>query len=81
MSCNNIIDKNEQNNPIDFKFDSALQDYIERRKTAIFEGKSYIPKEKLSKENPMQFIYSFGRLIRYNRKITSLTLNNCGLNA
>ena len=81
LSCNTIINKADHNNKIDFNFDSAYQDYINRRKDAIKAGLSEIRAKTVSKDLPMMAIYSFGQLIRYNNVLQSLILNNCGLNA
>ena len=38
LSCNTIINKADHTNKIDFKFDSAFQDYNNQRKDAIKAG-------------------------------------------
>lgn len=43
LSCNTIIDKADQNNEFDFKFDTIMEDYVERRRLALEAGIAYIP--------------------------------------
>jgi len=50
------------------------------RVEAINAGKTKIAKKDIGKENPVQIIYSFGNLIRFNRRLLSLNLSNTGLN-
>jgi len=35
LSWNMLIDQTAQNNPVDFKFHSAIEDYIEERRKVI----------------------------------------------
>lgn len=60
LSCNNIIDKADQNNPFDFNFISAMQDYVQRREDAIKAGLGVIAQKKVEDTHPMQVVYHFG---------------------
>lgn len=58
-----------------------MEDYVARREEAIKQGKGYIAKVKEEVDHPLQTVYCLTRLIRYNKSIQSIILNNCGLNA
>lgn len=64
-----IIDKVYQTDKVDYEFESLYHNYAERRQEALKQGISYVPSEKVGHESCMQFIYSFGKLIRRSRNL------------
>ena len=81
LSCNMIIDKKDQNNKFELKMVSFMEDYVRRRQEALKAGRSEIRNVKEAVDHPMQFIYSFSKLIRFNKQIQSIILDNAGLNS
>ena len=80
LSCNTIIDKQFQNNSVNWDFSSAFDVLTNLKKEAIKAGNTGIAKDEPA-DMPMKVISCLGRFIRYNKNLQSLILNNCGLNS
>lgn len=82
LSCNTLVDQKNQNDiEIDEDFKSKLEDYVWRRREATHAGERHILDQKYITSYSILIVYGLGELIRHNRIIQSVNLNNCGLNA
>ena len=57
-----------------------IDDYAQRRQESLIQGKASIDESKFGVNHPDLVVNSLSRLIRYNKMIQSIILNNCGLN-